>query len=75
MGKLGKLDTNDQPILKQINELEDICLRAHFISDRTSQMTIIKYIGSWTTFQLRNESLITQARSDEIAHRLNAHQY
>ena len=32
------------------------------------------YIGSWTTFQIRNESLITQARSDEIAHRLNAHQ-
>jgi len=32
------------------------------------------YIGSWTTFLLRNESLITQARSDEIAHRLNAHQ-
>ena len=32
------------------------------------------YIGSWTTFLLRNESLITQARSDEIAHRLNVHQ-
>ena len=32
------------------------------------------YIGSWTTFMLRNESLITQARSDEIAHRLNVHQ-
>jgi len=32
------------------------------------------YVGSWTTFLLRNESLITQARSDEIAHRLNAHQ-
>ena len=32
------------------------------------------YIGSWTTFLLRNESLITQARSDEIAHRLTAHQ-
>jgi len=32
------------------------------------------YIGSWTTFLLRNGSLITQARSDEIAHRLNAHQ-
>ena len=25
------------------------------------------YIGSWTTFLLRNEPLITQARSDEIA--------
>ena len=42
--KLGKLDTNDQPILKQIKELEDICLRAHFISDRTSKMTIINKI-------------------------------
>jgi len=32
------------------------------------------YAGSWTTFTLRNESLITQARSDEIAHRHNVHQ-
>jgi len=32
------------------------------------------YIGSWTTFLLRNESSITQARSDEIAHRHNVHQ-
>ena len=32
------------------------------------------YTGCWTTFQLRNESLITEARSDEIAHRLNVHQ-
>ena len=42
--QLGKLDTNDQPILKQMKELEDICLRAHFISDRTSKMTIINKI-------------------------------
>ena len=34
----------------------------------------MEYNGSWTTFVLRNESLITQARSDEIAHRHNVHQ-
>ena len=32
------------------------------------------YIGSWTTFQIRNESLITETRSDETAHQLNVHQ-
>ena len=42
--QLGKLDTDDQPILKQIKELEDICLRAHFICDQTSKMSIIKKI-------------------------------
>jgi len=31
------------------------------------------YTGSWTTFQIRNESSITEARSDEITHRLNVH--
>jgi len=34
----------------------------------------MEYNGSWTTFVLRNELLITQARSDEIAHRHNVHQ-
>ena len=32
------------------------------------------YTGNWTTFQIRNESMITKARSDEIAHRLYVHQ-
>jgi len=34
----------------------------------------MEYNGNWTTFLLRNESFITQARSDEIAHRHNVHQ-
>ena len=42
--QLGKLDTDDQPILKQIKELEDICLRAHFISVQTSKMSILNKI-------------------------------
>ena len=32
------------------------------------------YTGSWTTFQIRNESAITEARFDEVAHRHNVHQ-
>ena len=42
--QLGKLDTDDQPILKQIKELEEICLRAHFISVQTSKMSILNKI-------------------------------
>ena len=34
----------------------------------------MEYNGSWTTFVLRNGPFITQARSDEIAHRHNVHQ-
>ena len=42
--QLGKLDTDDQPILKKIKELEEICLRAHFISVQTSKMSILSKI-------------------------------
>ena len=34
----------------------------------------MEYNGSWTTFVLRNGPFITQARSDEIAHRHDVHQ-
>jgi len=42
--QIGKLDTDDQPILKQIKDLEEICLRAHFISNRTPKMSIVNKI-------------------------------